>query len=205
VSSLRSKGAACVLAWLAAILIPAALLAGIGLPWSQRVAELDAEIAERDDQIRRFSRQLASLPSLRAELDKERSNEDFKSFYYDAETPALAGAELQRELQDMVRAAGARLINTQFLPAGADEQPPRVRIRAQLQGTTESLLEVVYSIEQARPFLFVDQLSVRASAPRVARPNPRVRGRRAPVRKVEPQGQLTVRLDVFGYALGGGQ
>jgi general secretion pathway protein M len=142
---------------------------------------------------------------MRAELDKERSNEDFKAFYYDAETPALAGAELQRELQDMVRAAGARLINTQFLPAGADEQPPRVRIRAQFQGTTESLLDVIYRIEQARPFLFVDQLSVRASARRVERPNSRVRGRRAPVRNVEPQGQLTVRLDVFGYALGGGQ
>jgi general secretion pathway protein M len=198
-----SKRGGCILAWSVAVLIPLAVVAGIGLPWAGRVAELDAEIASRDDQMARYRQMLASLPTLRAELEQERSNEDVKSFYYDAETPALAGAELQRELQDMVRGAGARLINTQFLPGGAEEEPPRVRIRAQLQGTTEALLEVLYRIEEARPFLFVDQLSVRANARRTIRANPRIRGRRTPIQRQD--GALTVRLDIFGYALGGGK
>jgi general secretion pathway protein M len=106
----------------------------------------------------------------------------------------------------MVRESGARLINAQFLPAGAEEQPPRVRIRTQFQGETEALLDVLLQIEQARPFLFVDQISVRASARRAAvRPNRRLRGRRAPPSARQNQGQLTIRLDVFGYALGGNQ
>lgn len=197
-----NKRGACILAWAAAVLIPLVIVAGIGLPWASRVAELDAQIAIQEDQVVRYRQMLASLPTLRAELEQERSNEDVKSFYYDAETAALAGAELQRELQEIVRDAGARLINTQFLPAGAEEQPPRVRIRTQLQGTTEALLDVIYRIEEARPFLFVDQLSVRANVRRTVRSNPRFRGRRGTAQAQD--GELTIRLDIFGYALGAG-
>jgi general secretion pathway protein M len=104
----------------------------------------------------------------------------------------------------MARDAGARVINAQFLPAGADEQPPRVRIRTQLQGKTESLLDLLFEVEQARPFLFVDQMSVRSTARRATRTVRRTRGRRRPIR-TRPQDQLTIRLDVFGYALGEGR
>jgi general secretion pathway protein M len=49
--------------------------------------------------------------------------------------------------------------------------------------------------------LFVDQLSIRSTTPRA----PSVRGRsvRRPVQ--QQVGQLTVRLDIFGYILGAGQ
>jgi general secretion pathway protein M len=193
----------CILAWAATVLVPGLVIVALVWPLIQRNAELDGEIASRQQQIVHYRRLLGSLPRLRAELEQERSNEDFKAFYYDADTPALAGAQLQSELQDMSRAADARLINTQFLPSGADEQPPRVRIRTQLRGDTEDLLDVVYAIEQARPFLFIDQMSVRSTARRSIRRSSRVRGRRTPVRN-RSEGELTIRLDVFGYALGGG-
>ena len=201
IASLDERGT-CVLAWVVAILLPGLLLVGLVWPLVQRNTELDAEIADRQEQIARYQRLLASLPRLRAELEQERSNEDVKAFYYDAETPALAGAQLQRELQAMVRDADARLINTQFLPAGAEERPPRVRIRTQLRGDTQDLLDLVYSIEQARPFLFVDQMSVRSTSRRATGRSSRVRGRRTPARNPNAQGELTIRLDIFGYALG---
>lgn len=201
-----TKRGACILAWSAVILIPLTIWLGLGLPWHERIGQQDTEISIHEDQILRYRRLLVSVPRLRAELDQERSNEDVKAFYYDAETPALAGAELQRELQDMVRSAGARLINTQFLPAGAEERPPRVRIRTQLQGDTAALLDVLFQIEQARPFLFVDQMSVRSTSrgATAAQRNTRTRSRarRTPSRS-KPPGQLTIRLDIFGYALGG--
>jgi general secretion pathway protein M len=58
------------------------------------------------------------------------------------------------------------------------------------------LLDILYDIEQARPFLFVDQLSVRATTRRDRR-----RNRNDPQPQV--QQELTIRIDVFGYALGG--
>jgi general secretion pathway protein M len=189
----------CILVWFLALTIPGVLVTAVAWPWASSMAELDREIATKTDQLQRYQRLLATLPGLRAELAQVQNNQDFKAFYYDAQTPALAGAQLQRELQQMVQAAGGRLISTQILPAPASDQPARVSVRTQLQGDTDALLEVLYRIEQARPFLFVDQVSVRSTSRRVV--NRAVRGRRVPA-AVRDAGQLTVRLDVFGYVLG---
>jgi general secretion pathway protein M len=143
-----------------------------------------------------------TLPTLRAELEQVKANEDFKAFYFDAPTPALAGAELQRKVQDIVTAAKGRLISTQLLPEQPNEHPPKVRLRIQIQGSTDTLLDVLYAIEQARPFLFIDQVSVRSSA-RPEEPERRVRGRTVRRPPVNQAGELTVRLDIFGFALGG--
>ncbi len=193
-----SKWSGCILAWSAAILIPGAVLIGIGWPWHQRMAQLENETESVTNQINRYQRLITTIPRLKAELDRERNNQEIKAFYYDAPTAALAGAQLQSSIQEMVQAAGARLVNTQFLPAEPNEQPPRVRIRAQIQGDTNSLLDVLYSIEHARPFLFVDQLSIRSTTRRERR----VRRPGADNSPAETKQELTIRLDVFGYALG---
>jgi general secretion pathway protein M len=188
-----------------ALLIPLALVLAIGVPWWQKVRGMDEQIARERDQVVRYRRVLATLPALKAALAEEKAKDDYKAFYFDAATPALAGAQLQTDVQEMVREAGARPISTQVLPVKADEQPLRVRIRTQLQGDTEALLDILFRIEQARPFLFVDQMSIRSTTPRAA---PARRTSRRPVRRVGPQsqvGQLTVRLDIFGYALGGSE
>lgn len=202
-SAVVGEKTACILAWTAALVIPAAIVLGIGWPWLQHAGNLEREIENLDDQIARYQRLLLTLPGLQAELDQVRSNKDVKDFYFDAKTPALAGAQLQRQVQKMVNASGGRVVSTQLLTSTDDEQPPKVKVRAQIQGKTEALLEVLYQLEEARPFLFVDQMSVRSTAPRtVAKRNPRLRGRNRhrSVRR-QSQGQLTVRLDVFGYAL----
>ena len=146
---------------------------------------------------------MATLPTLRAELEQVKANEDFKAFYFDAPTPALAGAELQRKVQDVVTAAKGRLISTQLLPEQPNEHPPKVRLRIQIQGSTDTLLDVLYAIEQARPFLFIDQVSVRSSARPDQPEQRRVRGRSIRRPAVNAAGELTVRLDIFGFALGG--
>lgn len=192
----------CLLGWLLLILVPGLLITAVAVPLLVRLERLDTAIAERRDQLFKYRRLIATLPGLRAELEQVKANEDFKAFYFSAPTPALAGAELQRKVQDIVTAASGRLISTQLLPEEKEENPPRVRIRTQIQGSTETLMDILYEIEQARPFLFVDQLSVRSSA----RPDlPERLGRARNVRSgVDPGGELTVRLDIFGFALGGG-
>jgi general secretion pathway protein M len=199
----RSGGkGACILAWVGALIIPIALVFGLGWPWLEQVGALEAEIESLDDRMVRYHRLLQTLPGLQAELAQVKNNKDAEDFYFDAKTPAIAGAELQREVQKMVTAAGGRVTSTQLLPSPADEQPPKVSVRTQIQGTTDVLLDVLYEIEKARPFLFVDKLSVRAPAQRRATTrNPRIRRHRS-IRRPPQQRLLTVRLDVFGYALG---
>ena len=192
----------CILAWTAAILLPVLLIGAVALPWLEQSRHLAAADASAREQLARYQRLIATLPGLRAELERVNSNQDFKAFYFDAPTPALAGAELQRRVQDIVTAASGRLISTQLLPEEKNEQPPRVRLRVQIQGSTETLAEVFYQLDQARPFLFVEQVSIRSSA----RPDlPEQPGRTRPVRRPTgtEAGELTVRLDLFGFALDG--
>jgi len=202
VSATGPKRGYCLLVWAAIGLLPMLLVAALALPWVERVAGLDSEIADARDQLTRYRRLIASLPLLQAEIQKVNSNQAFKAFYFEAPTPALAGAELQHKVQDIVNRADGRLISTQILPEQENERPPRVRVRIQIQGSTETLLKCLYEIERARPFLFVDKVSVRSSArPRL--PQRVVRGRR--IRRRRPanrSGELTMRLDVFGFVLG---
>ncbi len=195
----RHRALSCLFVWLLVLSVPLGLLAGIGLPWWQRMQALEEQIDSRKDRIQRYQNLIASLPQLRAILKQERSNQQFKTFYYRAQTAALAGAQLQRTLQKMVSDTGARLINTQFLPAQKEEQPPRVHIRTQIQGDTQALRNLLLAIENAKPFLFIDQMSVRSSARRVAQR--RTARNRRTAKKPKLQWQLTIRLDLFGYAL----
>jgi general secretion pathway protein M len=193
----------CALAWALVIAVPLLAIGGLAVYWAGQMGDLSARIEQSEDQLVRYRRMIQTLPDLRAELEEVRANETFKAFYFNAPTPALAGAELQRKVQDIVTAANGRLISTQILPGPPDESPPRVRVRTQIQGSTETLLDVLYDIEQARPFLFVDQVSVRSSA-RSQQPGRDPRGRAIRRPPVNPAGELTVRLDIFGFTLGGG-
>lgn len=194
----------CALLWLLLGLLPLAVLLGAGIPWWQQLRALDDQLETDRAQLTRYQRLVATLPALREELAREQADDAFKAFYFDAETPALAGAQLQRELQEMVRSSGGRPVSAQILPVDEEEKPQRVRVRIQLQGSTEQLFDLLFRIEEARPFLFVDQMSIRSMS-----------GRRRAVRRrsVASRGggasdavtdELTVRLDVFGYTLGKG-
>ncbi|WP_295442030.1 type II secretion system protein GspM [uncultured Thiodictyon sp.] len=189
----------CVLVWTAVVLLPALLIAAVAVPWLERIGRLDTAIVSAVDQLGRYQRLVATLPGLRTELEQVNSNQDFKAFYFDAPTPALAGAALQRKVQDIVTAARGRLISTQLLPEEKAEQPARVRLRLQIQGSTDTLVEILYQLDRSRPFLFVEQVSVRSAARADAPGHP------VPVRRpgANETGELTVRLDVFGFALGG--
>lgn len=188
----------CLIAWTLLLLLPLSLLAAIGIPWWGELDDLSQRIADDRDQIQRYQRVVATLPVLREELARERANDDFKVFSFDEATPALAGAALQRRVQEMIRAVDARPISAQILPTQEADSPPRVRLRVQIQAETDQLLDLLLRLEEARPFLFVDQMSIRASTRRVRRVT-RGRSRGAP--SATPEGQLTVRLDIFGYSL----
>jgi general secretion pathway protein M len=189
----------CLVFWLAVVLVPLAIVAAFVIPWWIELDAVSERIATNRDQIHRYQRIVATLPALRQELTRERANDDFKAFSFDEPTPALAGATLQRMVQEMIRAVDARPISAQILPAQDSESPPRVRLRVQIQAQTEELLELLFRLEEARPFLFIDQMSIRSGATSTRRMS---RGGRRPVRSPMPQGQLTVRLDIFGYSLG---
>lgn len=180
-------------------LLPILLPAAIAIPWWLKLSELDRTIATAQDQRQRYQRLVNTLPALQAELERARANDAFDAFYFKAPTEALAGAQLQSRIQDIVTAASGRLISTQILPPEGQEMPARIRVRTQIQGSTETLMDVLYRLDQARPFLFVERLSVRSSARPIDQSNPALARRRL----ANQGGELTMRLDIHGFVLGG--
>jgi general secretion pathway protein M len=195
--------ARCMLAWGLVALLPLSLVVGVAWPWADRMGALADDIERTHDQLDRYRHLVATLPGLRAELDRVNNNKELKAFYFDGATLSLAGATLQQRVQDIVKEAGGRLVSTQILPENPGEQPPRVQVRIQMQGSTDALLEVLYQLEASRPFLFVDQVSIRSMVqPQRQVINRRLRrGRRG--RTMAQREDLTVRLDIYGFALGG--
>ncbi len=193
--------ARCVMVWMLPVLVLIALALAVFAPWWQRLADLDQRLERSRDQIHNFQRLMNTLPLLSAELEQVRSRDDTKAFYLAAATPALAGAELQSQVQEIIREGGARPVSAQILPIDQNEQPPRIRVRVQFQGTAASLLNILYRIESARPFLFIDQMSLRSGASNVP-----LRVTNNPLQQIEQprhRDDLTLRLDIFGFALGG--
>ena len=87
----------------------------------------------------------------------------------------------------MIERHGGTVRSIQSLPGQDDEEFRRVSVRVQFTGTTESLFQAVYSLETARPFVFVDNLDIR---------NRRSR-RRANQQSDNPA--LNVTLDLSGF------
>ena len=197
----RADRALCLVSLGAVMLLPMLLLAVIVIPWLSRISELDDRIATSRDQLMRYQRLVSTRPALQAELEQARTNDAFDAFYFKAPTQALAGAQLQARVQDIVTAASGRLISTQILPPEGQETPSRIRVRTQIQGSTETLMEVLYRLEQTRPFLFVESLSVRSAARPAVSSSPALARRQL---MANQGGDLTVRLDIYGFVLGGG-
>lgn len=186
----------CILLLAAMILLPAVIVGSIASLWLQQIDEMDSRFQQELDKLHRYQRLVATLPELRAAIAEEKSDDSFRIYYFDADTQAIAGAKLQREVQDMMQQAGARPVSAQVLPGEGNEVPPRVRLRIQFQCTTDQLFDLLYRTESARPFLLVDQMSIRSQARSQQQANIRRRGR-GPT--ADTQDQLTVRLDLFGY------
>lgn len=192
----------CVIVWVVLIGVPLLLMVAVGLPWASRLSTLNETIADREAQLSRYQSLIRSMPQLRTELERAQNDEAFQAFYFKAQTQALAGAQVQTQIQEIVNSASGRLISIQILPEEKQEGPPRIQVRTQIQGSTETLLDVLYRLEQARPFLFVERLSVRSSAREVTGVGGEVARRARPMAPAAG-GELTLRLDISGFVLGG--
>jgi general secretion pathway protein M len=101
-------------------------------------------------------------------------------------TESLAAAELQSRIKSSVEAAHGDLRSTQILPGREDGGFRRVAIRGQIVVDMAALQRMFYELEASAPFLFLDNVEIRARA-----------GSRAKAQGENPE--LDVRFDLSGY------
>lgn len=103
------------------------------------------------------------------------------------DTPALASANMQKHLKNIVTRNGAEVISTQIVAPDDDEEGNRVSLKVHLRADIRGAMVILHALESGRPMLFVDDLAISA------RP---VRGRTA---DDPPTVQLDLQFEIGGY------
>lgn len=177
------------------VLIPVLLLFrfAIAPAWSA-YHSIGEETRDAQRKIQRLRRLAANLPELEGQERELRSANLLTPYLLSADNSALAAADVQRRLQDIVNAHKGRVLSTRVLRSQADGPFERITVNARLQLSLEGLQSLLYELETATPFLFIDSLSVIARNTRARRTRRGV----APVQKTV----LEARFDVYGLKIG---
>lgn len=153
-----------------------------------------ASIEQSRNLLERYRLLAAQQEDLQRMVDESRQRAGASAAYLEGETEALAGAALQQQVRSLVEAVGGELRSTQTLPLepAADEAPAgRIGLRLQLAIDLEGLQALLYTLETAEPFLFLEDVTIRE---RRMRRRLRDEPERAPM--------LDVGFDVFGFVRG---
>jgi len=179
---------------IAAVLI---LLGGIGLLYLALVQPLLDDylgtreaIADARAALARYRGVAADLPQRQKELARLRQRQATSEGFLQGPNDALVAAQIQNRIKALVEASHGELKSTQVLPAQDEGKYRRLAIRAQMTLDIGAAQRVLYGVETASPFLFLDNVDMRAHV--IDRR--RERGGNPP-----SDNQLDVRIDVFGY------
>lgn len=176
-----------------ALLILPALLVYFALvaPYLDWIRSNEEQIADLRFQLERLTATAAEEPLWRSRLEAVRTHQTSDRHYLSGDTPALASAELQKHLGEIIRTAGGELTSTQVLPNRQEQRFIRISVLVRFTANTSSLREVLYRIESNRPLLMVDSLTIRSLPGRL---DPKTR-------KLLPADRLNVDMEVEGYML----
>lgn len=175
------------------------LAGGLLLPLLARWNAAGERREQLQGQLEVYRRMAAGLPEQQALLERLRGAAPPAALTLGENRPALAGADLQQRVGQLVSQSGGQLVSTQILerddPAAV---LPAVALKVQMRGETEQLVRLLHALAYSRPLLVVDNLLVLA--------NPRLdmqRIYRGSERPVLPALEVTFEVTAFMAARGG--
>ncbi|MCB1760874.1 MAG: type II secretion system protein M [Gammaproteobacteria bacterium] len=160
------------------------------LPLRNAFSASDERIAELQFRLQKYSTLAGRQTQIRAELEALLQQDSSGEELLGGASTAIAGANLQALLKQVVQQAGGRLESTQALPEVLQGAMERIAIRAQFSGNIEALQQVLHGIEFRKPLLFIDKMEVRIK---------RVRRSRIAQQELGAGQQLSVSLQVSGF------
>jgi general secretion pathway protein M len=175
-----------------AILVMVALLAValVSVPLWLLNRRYDTAVEDAANRLERYSRVVGMRDGLLKRGVEVRALELNRHFLKSA-TPALAAAELQEKVTSVLGESGVKLNSIQILPHKDDDLHRQVSVALQLSAPLSAVKGMLYGLESARPYLFIDNFSVRVTNMLAIRTEV----------AVEPD--VVVQFDVTGFALKG--
>ncbi|MGI9321466.1 MAG: type II secretion system protein GspM [Thiogranum sp.] len=144
-------------------------------------------ITTQKSRLQQLQRAAAIGDTLQPQYEQLQRWQTTDAHYLKSNSAALAAAELQRLVKRIVVAKNAEVVSTQILTTRQEEGFDRVALKVRIRGGLENIVQAFHVIETGEPFIFLDNVSVRAGRGR------RIRG------KVATLQALDIDMELIGY------
>ena len=161
-------------------------------PLSGRYQAHDDDIAELEARLTHLHRIASAGTVTESKLAALRRAQPTTGYYLKSTKRALASAELQRYVKQIVDKSGGQLVSSQVLSTQTNESFGSVAVKVHLRADIVGLRRVLYRLEAGKPVLFIDELSVSTT-----------HRRRVRTRKAKSQLPLNVEFRITAYGRGG--
>lgn len=153
------------LAVLLMLLALAVLWVGIAAPLAGWYSARAGLLAAERQEIARGDALQKDLPALRAAAAAAAKQADANGILLDGGSDAIAGANLQVELQGLAAQNGTSLDSIAMVPAQQAGALRRIGAQVSVTATWPVLIALLGAIDTARPRMIVDQLTVTSPGP----------------------------------------
>ncbi len=141
----------------------------------------------------RYQSLAVKRPALELQIEELKGRRTSREIYLAGATDALAAAELQNRVKSIIENQSGSLRSIQPVPGTDDGAFQRVMIRVQMSAAIGAVYRILYDLESAKPFLFIDNMEIGNRKSR----------RRKDTNSEDPA--LLVRFDLYGYRQGAAQ
>lgn len=148
----------------------------------------DQAIEKQLDLLMRYSRIGATAPSLAKQLETLKTK-GARSFFLKNSVPALAASEVQEIVKGVIESNGGKIASMQIPEHKDDGDYRKVTVNVQMNARLEAVQKIFYALETRRPYLILDNVSIRYVAWQAQRA--------ANV----PDPEFLVQFDAAGYAM----
>lgn len=129
-------------------------------PVFNRYQQANAQIDSLQFQLQRYRHLAASQAGEEAQLQQVKYQTPLKEYLLDGATPSVISAKLQQHLKQLVASTGGRIVSTQGINSATDSGLPSVTLKVQLKTSIDQLKELLFHIENSRPTLHIENLTI---------------------------------------------
>ena len=168
----------------------ALIIAIVAVPVFLLHRHYDQSIEQQLELLARYSRISATAPSLAQQLETLKTK-GTRGFFLKSPVPALAASEMQEIVKSIAEGNGGKISSLQIPEHKDDGNYRKVTVNIQMSANISAAQKIFYALETQRPYLIMDNVSIRATA-------------RQPQRDANaPEPEFFVQFDVAGYAVMG--
>ncbi len=133
---------------------------------------LSGKIEEARSTLRLLRDRTKNEASLREDNENLISSGQAANLLVEGETTGIAGANLQKIMNDVVVDNGAKALSLQILRPVEDKELVRIGMSLSLEASIDSLRAITHAIESGSPLIFIENIAVKGSDSDFAAPDP---------------------------------